>query len=492
LDKLVDTILVPVRSGERSKYPRSNFARGISNLKLLTASEWAGVAFSISLIVCSEQGFDLFDRVFKRRGVLRNNEDRNVPEDGECLDDNDDSSSHDDDDDDCNDNNAVGDNEDRNGKANKVAIDPTDILYVLEMLLSFHAWYKCGGPYKCGNAADTLKIHKAISKMLETVKEKVPRNIRNGWKLQKFHDLLHVSRDMSMFGNPQNWDASPGEHNLIDFAKRPARRTQKRHSTFMLQVTDRLQENAVLEKASAYVRMTSSKFGEGQTIAEPVTGIVGKPYASIVREMNHHKFVVNSNTKHLSEIHPFLKDWIMEDCDKEDSLFHMCEVVECFYEYKRSGNLYRAHPDYRGMGPWHDWVMVTFAQAGARLIAQATRNHHAAKHYFQPDEYPCKIFCFLKRSDNNEIFAVVQSCKENEHEDDSILYQRWQKEFEDVVGGGSRPWLHIVPVDSFGDRVLVIEDDPSLKELEIKRQQNAGCTLVLPREEWWSHQFISI
>jgi len=63
--------------------------------------------------------------------------------------------------------------------------------------------------------------------MLQTVKEKIPRNIRNGWKLQKFHDILHVSRDLFMFGSPQNWDASPGEHNLIDFVKHPARRTQK-------------------------------------------------------------------------------------------------------------------------------------------------------------------------------------------------------------------------------------------------------------------------
>ena len=39
-----------------------------------------------------------------------------------------------------------------------------------------------------------------------------------------------------MFGCPQNWDASPGEHNLIDFAKQPAQRTQKRHSCFMDQV----------------------------------------------------------------------------------------------------------------------------------------------------------------------------------------------------------------------------------------------------------------
>jgi len=53
---------------------------------------------------------------------------------------------------------------------------------------------------------------------------------------RKFHDTLHISRDMQMFGCPQNRDASPGEHNLIDCAKQPAQRTQKRHSCFMDQV----------------------------------------------------------------------------------------------------------------------------------------------------------------------------------------------------------------------------------------------------------------
>jgi len=73
--------------------------------------------------------------------------------------------------------------------------------------------------------------------MLEMVKDKVPQNICNGWKLPTFHDLLHISRDIHMFGNPQNWDSSLGEHNLIDFAKHPVRRTQKHHRTFMLQGT---------------------------------------------------------------------------------------------------------------------------------------------------------------------------------------------------------------------------------------------------------------
>jgi len=117
------------------------------------------------------------------------------------------------------------------------------------MMLSFHAWYKCGEPFQCSTDENRRDIHKAISQMLNTVKNKVPRMVRNGWKLQKFHDFLHISRDMYEFGSPANWDASPGEHNLIDLAKRPARRTQKRNETFTMQVTNRLQESSVLSKA---------------------------------------------------------------------------------------------------------------------------------------------------------------------------------------------------------------------------------------------------
>jgi len=35
---------------------------------------------------------------------------------------------------------------------NKVAICPFDILYALEMLLSFCAQYKCSGPLTCENS----------------------------------------------------------------------------------------------------------------------------------------------------------------------------------------------------------------------------------------------------------------------------------------------------------------------------------------------------
>jgi len=75
---------------------------------------------------------------------------------------------------------------------------------------------------KCASAIGRNEVHQSISKLLETIKAEIPHPEHNGWKLQKFHDLLHISRDMFQFGSPQNWDASPGEHNLIDLAKQPA------------------------------------------------------------------------------------------------------------------------------------------------------------------------------------------------------------------------------------------------------------------------------
>jgi len=89
--------------------------------------------------------------VFKHHGVLPNNEHVDCNDDGHDNDnDNSSSDSEDEDDNNCNDNHEGEDVEERDGKAYKVAIDPTDILYVLEMLLLLHAWYKCGGPSDVG------------------------------------------------------------------------------------------------------------------------------------------------------------------------------------------------------------------------------------------------------------------------------------------------------------------------------------------------------
>jgi len=247
MDILVDNILVLIQSGEQSKFPRTNFACGVSNLKLLTANKWAGVAFAISLIVHCCQGYNMFQKVYNCNLQKQQScEENDLPNVNDS--DVEDNSSHSENEIEIgNENNECNAFENENGNVrNNIVLEANDVLYVLEMILSFHAWYKCGGPFKCGTMLGGKDIHCSIVKLLETVKSEIPHSVCNGWKLQKFHDMLHVSRDMHLFGNPQNWDASLGEHSLIDFAKRPAQRTQKCHETFIMQVTQQLQETNVL------------------------------------------------------------------------------------------------------------------------------------------------------------------------------------------------------------------------------------------------------
>jgi len=47
-----------------------------------------------------------------------------------------------------NENNECNAFENENGNVkNNVVLEANDVLYVLEMILSFHAWNKCGGPF---------------------------------------------------------------------------------------------------------------------------------------------------------------------------------------------------------------------------------------------------------------------------------------------------------------------------------------------------------
>ena len=46
------------------------------------------------------------------------------------------------------------------------------------------------------------------------------------------------------------------------------------------------------------------------------------------------------------------------------------------------------------------------------------------------------------------------------------------------------PVLHSVSVECFGECVLVIEDDPVVREYVERKEHESGCTLVLPQSEY--------
>jgi len=92
--------------------------------------------------------------------------------------------------------------------------------------------------------------------MMNRIKTYAPRQDKNGWRLQKFHDLLHIVRDIENYGSPNNVDAAPNENNLIDLAKRPSRRAHKKKEVFVSQVSKQLRESDLIQKPYAALSRT--------------------------------------------------------------------------------------------------------------------------------------------------------------------------------------------------------------------------------------------
>jgi len=87
------------------------------------------------------------------------------------------------------------------------------MLEMLEELLAFHAWYKKGHQFSLKTKGDKRKMFMAIRTMMGEIKMHAPRQDKNGWRLQKYHDLLHIARDIENFGSPNNIDAALNENN---------------------------------------------------------------------------------------------------------------------------------------------------------------------------------------------------------------------------------------------------------------------------------------
>ncbi len=88
-------------------------------------------------------------------------------------------------------------------------------------------------------------------------------------------------------------------------------------------------------------------------------------------------------------------------------------------------------------------------------------------------------------------YAIVQSCIGRDIEQDSILLQCWEKEYVRALQQSYAPIIHAVPVESFGECALVVEDDPAVREAIDQKNVEPGCTLVLPIQVYWVKQFLS-
>ena len=486
LDQLVDQMLFNVHSSERKNFPRIGFSRGLTNLTLITHDEWAGVVFTLALVAISKDGRELMLRVAKRNSDKEKAAEKKRAAEAEEI--------------------PTG-----------VYCGPNDMLDILESILSFHAWYKCGHPFPVRTNAEKEAILKAVREMLYDITTTLPRHAGNGWKLQKLHDLLHLALDMLLFGSPLNWDTGPCENNLITFAKNPAAVSRKRHNGFLKSLAQRLFESATVRRAVNALNRADGVVmwpleDESEESVAPQDNVsscvVGHAKYELIFEAKRRqlqtgeqkrrhvdRFERGVSFKWLStatvaghrDIHPALLNYFREEIEHSDKSFTRVQKIECFTEYERDSVLFRAHPHYQSNGEWYDWVMLK-CQYDDDSYGRRQRKNARNKGAFGRDFYPTKLLCFFRHPEDGSIRAVGHCCAANPHQNDSQLFERWELQCDK----NGYPILWDFSVDGFGERVLVVEDHPGLFEYTpTTKTGKVEVTLVLPRERFWPEQFFS-
>ena len=312
LDNQTTRLLCSTRFHARSKFPRTNFPRGFSNLTKLTASETVGCTFSLLLFMLTPQGYalmlDRYTRFFRGQrkanktgftedGVgnfMLRNEEEDEPEEGEAAEEAVESEEEEEntteEEVDSEEEEEEGDpthlvdfhqtlNEDDGespagspappSPSDEIPLSPeeeayrkiNDIRELLEQMLAFDAWCNHGPFWSLERSREKEAEYRTkIGVMIEHITKTLPRNQGYGWKLQKTHEILHIPEYITKFGHPRNYDSGHGESALKEKAKKPSHTAQKRsYNQFQEQVCQRVDSFQLKSKVHNFLGRLSDR-----------------------------------------------------------------------------------------------------------------------------------------------------------------------------------------------------------------------------------------
>ena len=240
IDYLVDELFARHKSSEHQNYPRTNFTHGFTNLTQLTAEEWPGMVLTLLILNQFERGREILATVFEEAGTVEPDQlvvdkcPTVIIHGTESCESGSNSSANSADSVLQTDMKKPPQQQHESNPSYPKKITATGLVELLETILAFHAFYKRGNPFvwddqHSGEPDDEQDNHQRerylrvqVQELLSMIVNRIPREEGHGWALQKFHELLHIPHEMTMFGSPSNWDAGPGESSLKYWAKMPA------------------------------------------------------------------------------------------------------------------------------------------------------------------------------------------------------------------------------------------------------------------------------
>jgi hypothetical protein len=392
LNVAVKRSLPHLKQGGSNGFPRLYFPNGITNLSNLTAEEHVGILFMVYLLMFTNQG----KMALQKTPTMT---------------------------------------------ANRIKLYEK----VFEKLLIFVSWMsRDTGFWKANDPTAMAAASGSIKALMGFIVENFSRSSAQGWNISKMHELLHVCKFIELYGAPANYDSSASERLHKDVAKKPGRRSQKRHETFNHQCAVRLADRHILDFAYKMLNddPTCPKASGEKKAAE------GSHFTLLVQETPDtlHYEVSVVGTRSLSsedlanKLYPNLVEYIVSYMSEAGDVHNK---VRCCSEWiDEHGVLYRGHHNYRGNGFWHDWAWVSYTNDSEEGFANV----------------PAKILCFLPHGfDNMSETLVVCHPSNFRHRSLSLLVTEWQLVAPTSTMYNAIPY-DVVPASSLCGHCLIVPD----------------------------------
>ena len=310
-----------------------------------------------------------------------------------------------------------------------------DLLMMIQLFLAFHSFYK----YGCGLFGITgfEEIDLKVQDMLRKLQSSVNRGEGTlGWCLSKFHDLLHMTVDMKLFGSSENPDTSKGEHGLKIWAKLPAKTALATHGAdkFIEQLSLRLYEQNLLDKANSLLVPSKIPTKDGRGPLEHPLFVVDR--------IKEESFQCNGKYKRRKDQNLVMDITVQHWLCSEQTIIQKESVVVYSQLYLEEHDLlFRSTPNHRNSGAWYDWVLVDYLDSSDEHI-----------------QYPFKILGFLDNDDGSGpicygCMCASQSVVEKQRSKLGI-FEHWHLELR----AGTRDLVYrFVDINTISRACLVIQ-----------------------------------
>ena len=419
------------RQSDRNR-PRTKFGKGIQKGKLM-AKEFVGVLLVISVLLRMQASIDILTKARK--------------------------------------------------KSFREPWQRTDWRILIETLIQWEA-------YLSMEQMDVKLVHRLKEKhryVMFLLKKIANRTKKMGFRVMKFHAIVHIAEDIMSFGVPSVVDTETNEshHKTTKVA---AQLTQKDIATFEKQVSERLDDMHVLalamEELSGRPLWQYFDGYDHDSVAEApdVIKTSGMRFVVLHKEGDPGpSFQIQTRMQNRNKI--------QMDQTLIEMLWHLQQLVKEFVpsmpihaEHHRKGCVFRSHPNYRGKGPWRDWAMIRWEEGDfpAKIWGFVDLTTMPEGDSVEVDEYTTLT---------NNIYAIVESTHYIQEEKPmSDIWSPIRVDTDRSDGELRRVYL-LVDVETIVKPICVIPNigartNPDAKDPKKWKPDPDEFLLMTPRDEW--------